>query len=219
MVPIRIGRPVSWTSSISSTTASHFSFSVRKMRSGWLTRMQRLVGRDGDDVELVDLPELVGLGHGRAGHARELLVELEEVLQRDRRQRLRLFLDLDAVRACLASTAWCRPSDHCRPIIRRPVNSSTMMMLISLVLGMAHHHVLLVLLVEVMGLEGVVDQVRPFHVAGGVEALDAGQLLGLADALVGQVAGVFLLLDLEVLARRSCFCSSVSWTAISLALA
>ena len=50
-------------------------------------------------------------------------------------------------------------------------------------------------------LERVVDQVRPLHVAGRVEALDAGHLLGLADALVGQVAGVLLLLDLEVLAR------------------
>ncbi len=26
----------------------------------------------------------------------------------------------------LASTAWCSPSDHWRPFIRRPVNSSTM---------------------------------------------------------------------------------------------
>ena len=75
-----------------------------------------------------------------------------------------------------------------------------MMMLISSGFGMAHHGVVLVLLVEVVGLEGVVDQVRPFHVAGGVEALDAGQLLGLADALVGQVAGVLLLLDLEIAA-------------------
>ena len=39
-----------------------------------------------------------------------------------------------------------------------------------------------VALVEVVRLERVVDQVRPLHVAGGVEALDAGQLLGLADA-------------------------------------
>ncbi len=63
---------------------------------------------------------------------------------------------------------------------------------------MAHHHVLLVLVVEVVGLEGVVDQVRPLHVAGGVETLDAGPLLRHADALVGQVAGALLLLDLEV---------------------
>ena len=43
-------------------------------------------------------------------------------------------------------------------------------------------HVVPVVLVEVVRLERVVDQVRPLHVAGGVEALDAGQLLGLADA-------------------------------------
>ena len=84
---------------------------------------------------------------------------------------------------------------------------------------MAHDHVLLVLVVEVVGLEGVVDQVRPFHVAGGVEALDAGQLLGLADALVGQMAGVLLFLDLEIAARAPSFAGRVSWTAMSLALA
>ena len=44
-------------------------------------------------VELVDFPELAGLGHGRAGHAADLLVELEEVLQRDRGQGLILFFD------------------------------------------------------------------------------------------------------------------------------
>ena len=60
------------------------------------------------------------------------------------------------------------------------------------------HDVVHVALVEVMGLERVVDQVRPLHVAGRVEALDAGQPLGLADAFVGQVGGVLLFLDLEV---------------------
>ena len=49
-----------------------------------------------------------------------------------------------------------------------------------------------------MGLQRVVDQVRPFHVAGRVEALHAGQLLRLAHAFVGQVDRVLLLLDLEV---------------------
>ena len=59
-------------------------------------------------------------------------------------------------------------------------------------------HVVAVALVEVMGLERVVDQVRPLHVAGRVEALEPGNLLGLADAVVVQVAGALLLLDLEV---------------------
>ena len=60
------------------------------------------------------------------------------------------------------------------------------------------HDVVHVALVEVVGLERVVDQVRPLHVAGRVEAFDAGQPLGLADAFVGQVGGVLFFLDLEV---------------------
>src|SRR6266566_2006885 len=41
------------------------------------------VGRDGDHVELVDLVELLRLGHRRTGHARELLVLAKVVLDRD----------------------------------------------------------------------------------------------------------------------------------------
>ena len=46
------------------------------------------VRRDGDDRQLVDLAELLVLGHGGTGHARELLVKAEVVLQRDGRERL-----------------------------------------------------------------------------------------------------------------------------------
>ena len=60
------------------------------------------------------------------------------------------------------------------------------------------HDVVHVALVEVVGLERVVDQVRPLHVAGRVEAFDAGQLFGLANAFVGQVDGVLFFFDLEV---------------------
>ena len=49
------------------------------------------VRRDGDDRQLVDLAELLVLGHGGTGHARKLLVEAEVVLQRDGRKRLVLF--------------------------------------------------------------------------------------------------------------------------------
>src|SRR3712207_8879864 len=41
--------------------------------------------------------ELAGLGHRRAGHAAELLVEAEVVLQGDRRERLVLLADLHAL--------------------------------------------------------------------------------------------------------------------------
>src|SRR5262249_25320601 len=62
---------------------------------------ERLIGRDGDDVELVDLPKLVRLGHRGTGHARQLLVKLEKVLQGNGGERLRLFLDLDTVAGML----------------------------------------------------------------------------------------------------------------------
>ena len=55
------------------------------------------VGRDGDDVEVVDLVELLGLGHRRAGHAGQLVVHAEVVLEGDRRERHALALDLHAL--------------------------------------------------------------------------------------------------------------------------
>ena len=55
------------------------------------------VGRDDQDVEVVDLGELRRLGVGGAGHAGELLVHAEVVLEGDRRERLVLALDLDAL--------------------------------------------------------------------------------------------------------------------------
>ena len=61
----------------------------------------RLVRRDHDHFEAVDLHELRRFGVGRAGHARELLVEAEVVLEGDRRDglvlraHLHVFLRLD----------------------------------------------------------------------------------------------------------------------------
>ena len=51
------------------------------------------VGRHLDHVEAVDVHELVGLGRRRAGHAGELLVEAEIVLEGDGGERLVLRLD------------------------------------------------------------------------------------------------------------------------------
>src|SRR6267143_5381766 len=56
-----------------------------------------LVGGDHDHLQLVDLVELLGLGHGGTGHPGQLLVEAEVVLVGDGGQRLGLLLDLDAL--------------------------------------------------------------------------------------------------------------------------
>ena len=140
-----------------------------------MTRDQRLVGRDRDDVELVDLVKLGRLGHGRAGHARQLLVELEEVLQGDRGEGLVLFLDLDPFLGLdgLVQPVGPLAADH-QPAGELVDDDD---------LAVGLDDVVAVALVEVMGLERVVDQVGPFHVAGRVEALEPGDLLGLADRL------------------------------------
>ena len=52
------------------------------------------IGRDIDHLEVVDVGELLGLGHGRSGHAGELRIEPEVVLKGDRGERLVFHLDL-----------------------------------------------------------------------------------------------------------------------------
>ena len=55
------------------------------------------VGRDHHHFQTVNLLELVGFGVGGAGHARQLVVEAEIVLERDRRDGLVLLLDAYAL--------------------------------------------------------------------------------------------------------------------------
>ena len=66
------------------------------MRSFEIDARDRPVRRDDGDVEFVDVVELVRFGLRRAGHAGELLVKPEIILDRDRGERLRLAIDLHA---------------------------------------------------------------------------------------------------------------------------
>ncbi len=148
------------------------------------------IGGHRNYVQLVDLPELVGLGHGRARHAADLLVELEEVLQRDRGQRLVFFLDADPFLGLDRLVQSVAPVAARHQAAREFVDNHHLAVLVDDVVHVA--------LVEVMGLQAVVDQVWPLHVPRRIKALHAGQLLGRADALVGEMRRVLLLVDLEV---------------------
>ena len=128
----------------------------------------RPVGGDRDDAELVDLVQLGGLGLGGTGHAGELVVEAEVVLQRDRGDGLVLGLDLDVLFGLdgLVQT---------------------------LVVAAAHQHaagevvddqhvtvaddVVLVALEQLLGLDGVVEVADQRRVGGFVEVLDAELIL------------------------------------------
>ena len=54
----------------------------------------RLVGRDHNDIQFVDIPELTCLGLSRTGHTGEFVIHTEIVLQRDRGKGLGSALDL-----------------------------------------------------------------------------------------------------------------------------
>ena len=86
--------------------------------------LDRDVGRDRDDVHLVDVEEFRRLGQRRAGHARQLRIHAEIVLEGDRGERLVLGLDLDAFLGLDRLVQARRTSG--RPSIIRPVNSSMM---------------------------------------------------------------------------------------------
>ena len=152
----------------------------------------RAVGRDRGDVGLVDLRELVGLGGGRARHARELLVHAEVVLEGDRREGLVLLADPQALLRLerLVEALGVAPAlEHAAGEL---VDDQQ--------LAVADD-VLLVLAVErvrLQRLDQVVDQVA---VDVEVEVLDAERLLHLVDAALGGRRGAVLLVHVVVLTR------------------
>src|SRR5437016_3669761 len=101
-------RPAWATISASRATFSGLALSS-SCRVPRVVALGRHVGRDRHHVELVDLPELVRLGHRGAGHPGELLVEAEVILQRDRGEGLRLLLDLHAVLLVLGLDGLVQP--------------------------------------------------------------------------------------------------------------
>ena len=156
---------------------------------GVIEPLHAAVGRNRDDVELVDLPELVRLGHGGTGHAADLLVELEEVLQGDGGEGLRLLLHLHSLLRLDRLVQAVGPLPPRHEAAGELVHDHHLAVL---------HDVVDVALVEMVGLERIVDEVRPLHIARGVETLHAGQLLRGPYALLGEGHSVFLLLHLEV---------------------
>ena len=149
----------------------------------------RQVGRDRDHAELVDLVELRGLGHGRAGHAGELLVEAEVVLERDGGERLVLladrhsFLGLDRLVEAVVVAA---PGQHAAGVL---VDDEHLAL---------DDDVLLVVAEQLLGLDGVVQERDERGVDRLVEVLDAEVVLDLGDAGLEHRDGALLLVDLVV---------------------
>ena len=149
----------------------------------------RLVGRDLDHAQLVDVVELGRLGLGRARHPRDLVVHPEVVLQGDGGVGLVLLLDRDRF---LGLDGLVQPLGVA-PALQHPAGE----LVDDQDLAVAHD-VLVVALVELLGPDGVLQVVDEGGVDRVVEVLDLEQLLHLGDPGLADGHGVLALVHLVV---------------------
>jgi len=151
------------------------------------------VGGDDDDLELVDGVELGGLGFGGAGHAGELFVEAEVILEGDGGEGLILFADLNSLFRfnCLMQSVGPTAAGH--QAARELVDDDDFAVL---------DDVLYVALIEGVGLDGDFDVVLHVPVFGVGDVADAEELLDLLEALVGDGDGACFFVDHVVAGPR-----------------
>ena len=123
-----------------------------------------LVGRDGLNLKFVDLTELGVLGHGGTGHAGELVVQTEVVLQSDGCQGLvllahqHMLLGLQGLMQALGVTTTLH--DAARELVDD--------------LDLAvHDGVILVAMEHELSLEGLLQMIGKLAVGIGVQVVDA----------------------------------------------
>ena len=133
--------------------------------------------------------ELVGLGEGGAGHAGELLVHAEVVLDRHGGDGDVLLLDPHALLGLDGLVQALRPAPALHDAARELVDDLDLAV---------HDHVLVVALVELLGLDRLDQVVHELAVLGRVEVLDADGALDLRHAVLGRRGRVELLVDLVV---------------------
>ena len=144
---------------------------------------------DLDDREVVDLRELLLLRLRRAGHAGELLVEAEVVLERDRREGDVLLADGDALLRLDCLVEPLRPAPAFHDASGELVDDLDLAVL---------DDVVDVALVERLGLHRLVEVVDELRVPRVVEVLDPERALDSVDSRLARRDGLELLVELVV---------------------
>src|ERR1700761_6123454 len=162
----------------------------------------RLVGGNHHHFQAVDLLEFVGFGIGRAGHASQLLVHAEQILERHRGQRLVLALNRHA---------FLRLNRLMQAVGPAATRERTAGELIDDHHLAVAHDVVDVTLIDRVGAQRGIQVMHDGQILGIVQAaigLDhaglAQQLVGVRHALFGQVHLLLLLVD-PVIARTVFF--------------
>ncbi len=145
----------------------------------------RAVGGDLHDVQLIDGGKLLLLGHGRTGHAGELAVQAEVILEGDGGQGLALPLDGDVLLGLdgLVQALGIPAAEH--QAAGELIHDDDLAVL---------HHIVHVPLHGAVGLDGLVDVVGDGAVLRVGEVIQVEELLGLGDApgRQGGGAGLFV---------------------------
>ena len=147
------------------------------------------VGRDRHDLELVDLVQLLGLGHRRAGHPGQLVVEPEVVLEGDRGEGHALALDPQALLRLDRLVEALAPAPAGHLATGELVDDDDLAVL---------DDVVAVALVQRVGAQRLLEVAGEARV-GVVHVLDAEPALHLLDAFLGRGDGLVLEID-EVVA-------------------
>ncbi|MCG3775497.1 MAG: hypothetical protein JW395_2337 [Nitrospira sp.] len=150
------------------------------------------IGRNHIDVEIIDLGELRRFRVRRAGHAAELLVHPEIVLEGDRGQRLILVRNLHAFFSFDGLVQAVAPAAARHEAPGEFVHDDDFALF---------HDIIHVPLVEAIGLEPLDDVMDEVHMVGIVEIVHAEQFLDSDVAVLGQRRGLRLFLDRVVLLR------------------
>jgi hypothetical protein len=158
--------------------ASNFSFAVAADHGA--------VGGDRDHAQLVDLLEFLRLGVGGSGHARELAVHAEVVLEGDGRQGLVLAGDADLLLGFDRLVETLRPAASLHGAARELVDDYHFAVL---------DHVVDVAPVDGVGPQRLLDVVHPVVVGVRIEVVQAQRLLAGHHAAVGEKRVLLLLVD------------------------
>ena len=150
----------------------------------------RLVGRNREHTQLVGAHELRGLGFCGTGHARQLVIHAEVVLQGDGGEGLILSLDFHVFLGfdCLVQT-----------FVVTTTRQNTTGVFVDDEHLAAGHHVVAVAQEQFLGLDGVVQVADQCGVVRLVQVVDAEIILDLVDAWIENADDLLLLIDLIVL--------------------
>ena len=150
---------------------------------------QKLVGGDHHDFEVVDFFELGRFRLGGAGHARQLFVHAEVVLERNRGERLVLPLDLNAFLGFNRLVEPVAPAPAGHQATRELVHDDHFALF---------HHVVAVELEQSVRPQRLVNVVDVIHVGRVVQVFEAQRLFRFGDARFRQARLAVLFVHFEI---------------------